>query len=81
MRRKILCLSDGIFTATFTTLRKSKKPQIVGLFTPQGERTVDNLDVALYRLELLEVPLEGFEILQECGLSVRIGHRRHELIG
>jgi hypothetical protein len=59
---------------------KFKKTQIAGLITPQGKGTVDDLDVALYGLELFEVPLEGLEVLQECRLSVRTGHGRHELI-
>jgi len=41
---------------------------------------MDDLNVALDGLELLEISLERFEILQECRLSVRTGHRRHELI-
>lgn len=41
---------------------------------------MDDLNVALDRLELLEIPLKRFEVLQERGLSVRTGHGRHELI-
>ena len=41
---------------------------------------MDDLNVALDGLELLEIPLECLEILQECRLPVRTGHRRHELI-
>ena len=57
---------------------KLEESQIVGSFTPQKKRTMDNLDVVLYRLEFFEIPLEGFEVLQQCGLSVWSGHRGHE---
>ena len=60
MRREVLRLSDGSFTVVFAAPNKFKKTRVVELSTPQGKCTVDNLDVALYRLELFEIPLEGF---------------------
>lgn len=41
---------------------------------------MNNLNVALHGLELLEIPLKGFEVLQERRLSVWSRHGRHELI-
>ena len=80
MRRKVLCLSDGSLTMTFTALRKPRNTRMRRIFIPQRKRTMDDLNVALDGLELLEIPLKRLEILQECRLSVWTGHRRHELI-
>ena len=60
MRREVPRLSDSSFTVVSAALNKFMKAQMVELSTPQGKRTVDNLDVALYGLELFEIPLEGF---------------------
>lgn len=37
----------------------------IEFFAPQRKRTMDDLNVALDGLELLEIPLERFEIFQE----------------
>ena len=76
MRGEMLCLSDG----SFAVADKPKKTLIVGFFTPQRKRMVDDLHVALYGLEFFEIPLEGFEVFQERRLSVWTGRRRHELV-
>ena len=64
----------------FVVVHKLEKTQIVRQFTPQGKRTVDDLNIALHGLELLEIPLKCLEILQECRLPVWTGHRRHKFI-
>ena len=79
MRREVLCLSNGSF-AVALRYRISSVKLSFGSFAPQRKCTMDNLDVALHRLELFEVPLEGFEILQECRLSARTGHGGHKFI-
>ena len=60
MRRKVLRLSDSSFTVVLVAPDKLNKTRMVELSTPQGKGAMDNLDVTFHRLELFEIPLEGF---------------------
>ena len=62
-------------------IRKLQNTEIVEIFAPEVKGTVDDLDVILYGLELLEIPLKGLEILQKGGLPVGTRHGGDELVG